>query len=213
MFGCKCFPWLVPYAQNKLQPKSKPCVFLGYSLNHQGYKCLDLSTRRIYLSRHVLFNEDFFPFQELASSEGSVDHMGNTSTSLILFNFSETPNPFLSSGSVILPSSTNPTSPPLPHSTPDPVALNHQPPSPTQTLIPLSHVEQGSEITNEPINENVVPPISQASSHHLMVTRSRLGVQKPNPKYALNVVLDTKCIEPTCFSQAVKQEEWRHAMA
>ena len=31
-FGCQCYPWLIPYRTNNLQPKSKPCVFLGYSL-------------------------------------------------------------------------------------------------------------------------------------------------------------------------------------
>ncbi|KAI5350094.1 hypothetical protein L3X38_002985 [Prunus dulcis] len=61
----------MPYTTNKHQHKSKPCVFLGYSLNHQGYKCLDLFTRRIYVSRHVLFNEDNFPFKDLTSSKGS----------------------------------------------------------------------------------------------------------------------------------------------
>ncbi|KAM2554344.1 hypothetical protein TB2_018473 [Malus domestica] len=41
VFGCRCFPWLKPYTSSKLDLKSKPCVFLGYSLNHKGYRCLD----------------------------------------------------------------------------------------------------------------------------------------------------------------------------
>lgn len=77
VFECRCFPWLVPYTQNKLQQKSKACVFLGYSLNHQGYKCLDLSTRRIYVSRHVLFDDDCFPFKGLTSSSENVTPSGN----------------------------------------------------------------------------------------------------------------------------------------
>jgi len=40
-FGCLCFPWLKPYMKNKLQPKSKPCIFLGYSKSHHAYFCLE----------------------------------------------------------------------------------------------------------------------------------------------------------------------------
>lgn len=35
---------------------------MGYSLHHKGYKCLDLHNNRLYISRHVLFNEQHFPF-------------------------------------------------------------------------------------------------------------------------------------------------------
>ena len=56
VFGYACFPYLPPYNTNNLQFRSKRCVFLGYSLNHQGYRCLDPSTGRVYLSRHVIFD-------------------------------------------------------------------------------------------------------------------------------------------------------------
>ena len=62
-FGCQCYPWLVPYRTNKLQPKSQPCVFLGYSLTQHAFKCLDLHTGKLYLSRHVTFDEHLFPFK------------------------------------------------------------------------------------------------------------------------------------------------------
>lgn len=64
VFGCACFPHLRFYNTNKLQLRSKRCVFIGYSLQHQGYHCLDTSTGRVYLSRHVIFDETSFPFQE-----------------------------------------------------------------------------------------------------------------------------------------------------
>lgn len=46
----------------KLAPRSTACVFLGYPSSHKGYCCLDLSTRRIIISHHVVFDETCFPF-------------------------------------------------------------------------------------------------------------------------------------------------------
>jgi len=39
-------------------------VFLGYSSSHLGYRCLDLESHRIYVSRHVRFHETVFPFEK-----------------------------------------------------------------------------------------------------------------------------------------------------
>lgn len=71
VLGCLCYPWLRPYAHNKLELRSIPCVFLGYSSLHKGYKCLHLPTNRIYISRHVIFHETTYPFASLSSSEPS----------------------------------------------------------------------------------------------------------------------------------------------
>ncbi|CAA7020213.1 unnamed protein product [Microthlaspi erraticum] len=62
IFGSLFFPWLRPYAAHKLDNRSLPCVFLGYSLTQCAYLCLDVATGRIYTSRHVQFVEDVFPF-------------------------------------------------------------------------------------------------------------------------------------------------------
>jgi histone deacetylase 1/2 len=61
-FGCACWPSLRKYNSRKLEFRSKMCVFLGYSPMHKGYKCLDRSTGRIYISRDVIFDEHVFPF-------------------------------------------------------------------------------------------------------------------------------------------------------
>ncbi|KAK0574427.1 hypothetical protein LWI29_023559 [Acer saccharum] len=72
VFGCLCFPWLRPYTSHKLQPRSKPCVFVGYSNEHNSYLCLDRSTNRVYISRHVVFVETEFPFASVKQSTSTL---------------------------------------------------------------------------------------------------------------------------------------------
>lgn len=62
VFGCACFPWLRPYTCNKLEPRSKQCVFLGYNTTQKGYKCLDPATSHLYVSHHAVFDKSFSPF-------------------------------------------------------------------------------------------------------------------------------------------------------
>jgi hypothetical protein len=55
----------IPISPHKLPtnwPPGPPTVFVGYSTNHKDYRCLDLSTYNIVLSRHVVFDEVVFPF-------------------------------------------------------------------------------------------------------------------------------------------------------
>ena len=60
-FRCLCFPFLRPYNAHKLDFRSSPCVFLGYNTSHLGYRCLNLSSKCIYLACHVWFHENVFP--------------------------------------------------------------------------------------------------------------------------------------------------------
>jgi len=68
IFRCLCFSLLLPYNAHKLDYRSTSYVFLGYSSSQLGYRCLDLSYNRIYISRHVGFHEHVFPFNEFAHS-------------------------------------------------------------------------------------------------------------------------------------------------
>jgi transposase InsO family protein len=63
-FGCSCFPLLRHYSTHKLMFRSKHCIFLGYSSNQRGYRCLDHVSRKVYVSRHVVFDETHFPAKE-----------------------------------------------------------------------------------------------------------------------------------------------------
>ncbi|PNY13707.1 putative copia-type protein, partial [Trifolium pratense] len=63
VIGCQCFPSLRYQGKNKFSAKTYPCVFIGYSPMHKGYRCLDPKTKRVYISRHVVFDETTFPFK------------------------------------------------------------------------------------------------------------------------------------------------------
>lgn len=67
-FGCLCFPCLRPYNANKLQYMSKSCLFLGYSTQHKGYIGLEPITHRLYITRHVIFDESTFPILSITCS-------------------------------------------------------------------------------------------------------------------------------------------------
>jgi hypothetical protein len=74
VLGCACYPLLRPYNNHKLEPRAERYVFLGYSVIHKGYYCLELKTNRLYISRHVTFDENSFPFSEpdvIASASSS----------------------------------------------------------------------------------------------------------------------------------------------
>jgi hypothetical protein len=70
IFGCSCWLHLHPFNSKKLEFCSKECVFMGYNNMHKGFKCLDMSSGRIYISRDVVFDEHVFPFSKLPGNAG-----------------------------------------------------------------------------------------------------------------------------------------------
>ena len=65
VFGSLCYPNQYNSTKNKLSHRSSPCIFLGYPHNHRGYRCLDIKTRKIIISRHVQFDETCFPYKQM----------------------------------------------------------------------------------------------------------------------------------------------------
>lgn len=66
IFGCLCYPWLYPYSSHKLHYHCHNCIFLGYSRVHKGYRCFDPILTKSFISRHVVFDEQVFPYSELS---------------------------------------------------------------------------------------------------------------------------------------------------
>jgi histone deacetylase 1/2 len=71
VFGCAYWPNLRPYNTKKLAFGSMQCVFLGYRPLHKGYKCLEIKSGQVYISRDVIFHEMQFPFSKLHPNIGA----------------------------------------------------------------------------------------------------------------------------------------------
>lgn len=79
IMGCLCFasPWPKPH--DKYESCGIKCIFLGYLQGQKAYKLYDLTSKRIFSSRDVIFYEDTFPYRSssstLCSIPNSFSHM------------------------------------------------------------------------------------------------------------------------------------------
>ena len=87
--GCICYPLTRAYNSNKMQPKSKVCIFLDYSPTQNTYKCFEPQIKKFFLSRHVLFDENL-THSSLSQTASSVTTQptreSHNSFSLFFFN-------------------------------------------------------------------------------------------------------------------------------
>ncbi|WVZ70616.1 hypothetical protein U9M48_019265 [Paspalum notatum var. saurae] len=73
VFGCACYPNTSATAPHKLAPCLTRCVFLGYSPDHKGYRCFDLTSRQVFISRHVVFDKLDFPFSTTSTPASDLE--------------------------------------------------------------------------------------------------------------------------------------------
>uniref|UniRef100_A0A803P8J1 Integrase catalytic domain-containing protein n=1 Tax=Cannabis sativa TaxID=3483 RepID=A0A803P8J1_CANSA len=161
IFGCLCYPNLRPYNKNKMQYRSTPCVFLGYSMSHKGYKCMS-KDKRIYISRDVIFNEFQFPYAE--SHKRSIDTHFHVHT------------PGLPPLSSLLHTQNLPPDSPMPQS----------PAQSTDSTPTISPSPNHTALISSSQLDDITPglPILPATSSHPMITRIKAGIRKPKAFFA-----------------------------
>jgi len=161
IFGYLCFPLLRPYNRHKLDFRSTPCVFLGYSSSHLGYRCLDLLSSCMYIARHVKFNENTFSF---ACSEQTTPlpspSLQTTLPALTLF-----PTPMTSPSALSPPLS--PTPDPRVVASPSPHTVSNNPYAPS----PLYYVSNDHSPSMLSVSPGMAIPLSAISSHIVSLSR------------------------------------------
>jgi len=206
-FGCLCFPWIKPYANHKLAPKSAMCIFVGYSADQHAYLCLDPTTGRIYTSRHVKFVESEFPYSSLIpQARPSAEQPTEQPTGQLQLSILHPINQPMNSTTLNPPEEVS--------AAPSSSSFTNSPP-----LVQPSPGHSESPPTSPPSPPCFVPP-SQPDANPTnrpqtdgggIITRSKNNIVKPLKKLNLHVHPSSP-LEPNTFTQALRDPDWRSAM-
>ncbi|CAA7061321.1 unnamed protein product [Microthlaspi erraticum] len=182
VFGAACYPHLRPLAHNKFDPRSLQCVFIGYSSQYKGYRCLYPPTGRVYISRHVIFDEECFPFKhQYKSLQPEYD-----TVLLRAWQTAKRDQDMVAEDTRVIRILTPP---------------QQAAPVPVPNTPEMGHENQGEEQVLEEIQGN----------NHTMTTRAKGGIHKPNKRYAL-VILKMIPTIPKDIAEAMNHPGWNLAV-
>lgn len=135
--------------------RSTPCVFLGYSSRHHGYRCYDYTSNREYIVRHCRFDETVFPYKTLIPTSLSLpSHSCDSSP------WTSAPT-IISHGTHVTPSSNHmPISSIMSSSSPSPSLRVSPPPTPSSA----DTSQNSSSIHKYPFSP--LPPHPLPHHHH-----------------------------------------------
>nr|CAC37623.1 copia-like polyprotein [Arabidopsis thaliana] len=212
VFGTACYPCLRPLAKNKFDPRSLQCVFLGYHNQYKGYRCLYPPTGKVYISRHVIFDEAQFPFKEKYHSL-----VPKYQTTLLqAWQHTDLTPPSVPSSQLqplarqMTPMATSENQPMMNYETEEAVNVNMETSSDEETESNDEFDHEVAPVLNDQNEDNALGQGSLENLHP-MITRSKDGIQKPNPRYAL-IVSKSSFDEPKTITTAMKHPSWNAAV-
>lgn len=193
---------------------------------HRGFKCLDTCTGKIFVSQHVIFDENSFPFassQNMPNQPNIMSHQTvNLPFPLLKYDMS---SPFQND----ISTSYNPLNPTSSFSPASPPHSRHMPPSlisspsvssspevPPNSSIPTINVLQTARFLEDAAAAEHPDPHT-----HQMRICSKNNIVKPKAytdgtvRYLLPqsfLVVGTVPESSSCYTEACKHSEWRAAM-
>ncbi|XP_061347342.1 uncharacterized protein LOC133292872 [Gastrolobium bilobum] len=213
VFGSLCYPTTLQNNRTKYSPRARKSAFIGYRDATKGFILYDLSSHAIFVSRHVIFYENEFPFHTTYQSDFHNHY---------ILPFGRNPQPeFDIPLSSNIPLSDTTTHAPLcePHTsipTPDtsqlaalPVEQQLRRSSRVRTT-PQYLVDYHHSLSVAQHNTSVPGLIKPISTFHpLSYVISYNNCSSPYKHFCLNSCTQ---FEPTCYSQAIKHDHWVKAM-
>jgi transposase InsO family protein len=82
VFGYITYVHVLDEKISKLDPKGEKCIFIGYSLEQKGYRCFNLSTWKLQVSRDVVFNEMVSWYSPLKITKNGEARNGDVSSNV-----------------------------------------------------------------------------------------------------------------------------------
>lgn len=215
VFGCLAHMSVHPH--DKLSPRALKTVFLGYSMTQKGYRLFDPVTKQFHVSRHVVFNEDSFPYitnkttlptlvfpppANNADDDDPVDTSASHISHHPMDTISPPTSPIATPTTQSTTPDTNPSgSPPTTDSIPPPprVSLRHkiQPLWMKDYVTTTLSCQANAILTDCPIDST-----KYNFSHY----------SPPSNIFACAVSPETAVREPYNFTQAVTDSRWVDAM-